>query len=80
MPYRINKLKKSCKQSDGDVGHWTLTYTDKNGKHHRICHTSKKNAEGQIAAIEGPKNDAHTKEEEKILEKVFESLLELNNG
>lgn len=54
MPYRINKLKNSCEQSDGDKGYWSLTYTDKKGKKHRSCHTSKKNAQGQIAAIEGP--------------------------
>jgi hypothetical protein len=50
MPYTIRK--KKCKQSDGDAGSYTLSYTDKNGKHHKICHTSKKKAKGQIAAIE----------------------------
>jgi hypothetical protein len=29
-----------------------LSYTDKKGKKHRACHTSKKKARGQIAAIE----------------------------
>jgi len=29
-----------------------LSYTDKKGKDHRACHTSKKKARGQIAAIE----------------------------
>lgn len=50
MPYTIRK--QSCKQSDGDVGSYTLSYTDKHGKHHRVCHTSKQKAKGQIAAIE----------------------------
>jgi len=50
MPYTIKKQK--CKQSDGDSGTYTLSYTDKKGKHHKICHTSKQKAKGQIAAIE----------------------------
>lgn len=50
MPYTIRKRK--CKQKDGDAGGWTLSYTDKRGKHHTICHTSKQKAKGQIAAIE----------------------------
>ena len=50
MPYTIRKQK--CKQSDGDAGSYTLSYTDKKGKKHRICHTSKQKAKGQIAAIE----------------------------
>ena len=50
MPYTIRKQK--CKQSDGDAGSYTLSYTDKTGKKHRICHTTKQKAKGQIAAIE----------------------------
>jgi hypothetical protein len=50
MPYTIRKQK--CKQSDGDSGSYTLSYTDKKGKNHRACHTSRKKAQGQIAAIE----------------------------
>lgn len=50
MPYTIKKQK--CKQADGDPGSWTLSYTDKKGKRHKICHTSKAKAKGQIAAIE----------------------------
>lgn len=50
MPYKI--AKKKCKQSDGDAGSFVLSYTDKKGKHHSVCHTSKKRAQGQIAAIE----------------------------
>ena len=51
MPYTIRKQK--CKQSDGDAGSYVLSYTDKSGKKHSNCHTSKKKAQGQIAAIEG---------------------------
>lgn len=50
MPYTIRKQK--CKQSDGDSGTHVLSYTDKDGQKHRACHTSKKKAKGQIAAIE----------------------------
>ena len=60
MPYNIRKQK--CKQSDGDAGSYTLSYTDNKGKKHRACHTSRKKARGQIAAIEGPREsiDAYT--------------------
>ena len=50
MPYTVRK--KKCKQSDGDSGSYVLSYTDKKGKKHTACHTSKKRAQGQIAAIE----------------------------
>lgn len=50
MPYKIRKAK--CKQSDDTPGSYVLSYTDKRGKKHRACHTSKKKAKGQIAAIE----------------------------
>lgn len=50
MPYTIRKQK--CTQSDGDKGSYVLSYTDKKGKKHRNCHTSRKKARGQIAAIE----------------------------
>jgi len=50
MPYTIRKRK--CKQSDGDSGSYVLSYKDKKGKKHRACHTSRKKARGQIAAIE----------------------------
>ena len=51
MPYKIKKQK--CKQSDGDTGNHVLSYTSKKGKKHTACHTSRKKAQGQIAAIEG---------------------------
>jgi len=50
MPYTIKKRK--CRQSSGKKGNYVLSYTDKNGKRHSNCHTSKKRARGQIAAIE----------------------------
>lgn len=69
MPYTIRKQK--CKQSDGDSGGYTLSYTDNKGKKHRACHTSKKKARGQIAAIEGPREsvempDADIKSEQYL--------------
>jgi hypothetical protein len=68
MPYTIRKQK--CKQADGDAGNWTLSYTDKHGKQHRICHTSKAKAKGQIAAIE-------MREEQLIRELIGEVLSEI---
>jgi hypothetical protein len=50
MPYTIRKRK--CNQKDGDAGSYVLSYTDKKGKHHSICHVSKQKAKNQIAAIE----------------------------
>lgn len=55
MPY--NKRKQKCTQSDGDKGSYVLSYTDKKGKKHKACHTSKKNMQGQIAAIEAESSD-----------------------
>lgn len=73
MPYNINKLKKPCKQSDGDSGGWSLTYTAKSGKRHRNCHTSKKNAKKQIAAIEaeGVKHSSSDLLELRLLVRQF---------
>ena len=53
MPYNVRKQK--CTQSDGDKGTYVLKYTTKKGKKVSNCHTSKKKAQGQIAAIEGPR-------------------------
>lgn len=50
MPYTVRKQK--CKKSDGGSGGYVLSYTDKKGKKHRACHSSRKKARGQIAAIE----------------------------
>ena len=49
MPYEINK--QDCEQSDGDDGSHVLSYTDKKGKKHDNCHTSKKKAQAQIGYI-----------------------------
>ena len=51
---KYNIRKQSCTQSDGDKGNTVLYYTTKKGKKRSNCHTSKKNAKDQIAAIEGP--------------------------
>lgn len=79
MPYTIRKQK--CKQSDGDSGSYTLSYTDNKGKKHKACHTSRKKAQGQIAAIERPKeshiHSAVNETDEKLVrEAVCLMLLE----
>ena len=68
MPYKIRKQK--CKQSDGDAGSYVLSYTTKKGEKRRACHTSKKKAQGQIAAIEGPW-EADESEEEVMSERLL---------
>ena len=76
MPYKIDK--KKCKQSDGDAGTHVLSYTDGKGKDHDNCHTSKKGAQGQIAAIEGDnlaETDEDTMDEVLIREYIREKLL-----
>ena len=74
MPYNIRKQK--CTQSDGDKGTYVLSYTTKKGKKVRNCHTSKKKAQGQIAAIEGPREGEVAEEtmEGRIL-KISETRL-----
>lgn len=81
MPYTIRKQK--CKQSDGDTGSYVLSYTDKSGKKHSNCHTSKKKAQGQIAAIEGQweADEAGAEEEvmtERLLREMVRELLQEN--
>ena len=79
MPYTIRKQK--CKQSDGDAGTYVLSYTTKKGKKVRNCHTSKKKAQGQIAAIEGPPmNSADYVKGEELMEAVLKKLLEMIDG
>lgn len=79
MPYTIRKQK--CKQTDGDAGTYVLSYTTKKGKKVRNCHTSKKKAQGQIAAIEGPPmNSADYVEGEELMEAVLKKLLEIIDG
>ena len=50
MPYKVRKQK--CRQKSGKRGSYTLSYKTKSGESRRICHTSKKKAKRQIAAIE----------------------------
>ena len=74
MPYQVNDLsrnkkKKTCKQkSTAKTGRWTLSYTDKKGKHHEICHTSKANAEAQKKAIGRGKHEEDAHEAEALEE------------
>ena len=75
MPYTIRKQK--CKQSDGDAGSYVLSYTDKSGKKHSNCHTSKKKAQGQIAAIEGQwEADEMGVEEEVMTERLLRNYIQ----
>ena len=77
MPYSIRKQK--CKQSDGDSGSYTLSYTDKKGKGHSACHTSRKKAQGQIAAIEGPYEGDELTGEDSLREAIRYLLDEKND-
>ena len=76
MPY--NKRKQKCKQSDGDSGNYVLSYTDKKGKKHRACHTSKKNMQGQIAAIEAEADETEGQALEEILRSYIRTTLAEN--
>ena len=82
MPYTIRKQK--CKQSDGDSGSYVLSYTDRKGKKHRACHTSRKKAQGQIAAIEAEsvqKDDEEKLSElKKVIRKIIKEELEENDN
>jgi hypothetical protein len=71
MPYRIAKRK--CKQSSGRRGSYVLSYVDYKGKRHSNCHTSKKRARAQIAAIEGPRESI---EDEEIIREFVRIILE----
>jgi len=66
MPY--NKRKQKCTQSDGDSGNYVLSYTDKKGKKHSACHTSKKKMQGQIAAIEAESDSTNEEDLETLNE------------
>jgi len=79
MPYK--KRKQDCTQSDGDKGSYVLSYTDKKGKKHSACHTSKKKMQGQIAAIEGPREADESMEETlEELRKYIREALVLDGG
>ena len=71
MPYNIRKRK--CKQSSGKSGSYVMSYTDRKGKKHSNCHTSKKKAQGQIAAIEGPRESIVRLTIREILRELFET-------
>ena len=71
MPYK--KQKKKCTQSDGDKGSHVLSYTTKKGEKRTACHTSEKNMQGQIAAIEGPREGDENMEE--TLEEVLRGMI-----
>jgi len=78
MPY--NKRKQKCTQSDGDKGNYVLSYTDKKGKKHRACHTSKKNMQGQIAAIEAEADTSESDMLEEIRALVREEVMRLGGS
>ena len=69
MPYK--KQKKKCTQSDGDKGTHVLSYTTKKGEKRSACHTSEKNMQGQIAAIEAEADETS----EAVLEEAIRSLV-----
>jgi len=76
MPYTIRK--RDCKQSSGKKGSYTLSYTDKKGRRHSNCHTSKKKAKAQISAIEIPESneiDSGETLDESIMITIMEELL-----
>lgn len=70
MPY--TKRKQKCTQSDGDKGSYVLSYTTKKGEKRRACHTSKKNMQGQIAAIEA---EADETSEDQLTERALRLLI-----
>lgn len=81
MPYNIRK--QSCKQSSGKKGSYVLSYKDKKGKKHRACHTSRKKARGQIAAIEAEGLERNTMkititELRRLINEVIEKLSDSN--
>jgi hypothetical protein len=73
MPYTIRK--QNCKKSDGKSGKYVLSYKDKKGKKHRNCHTSRKKAQGQIAAIEAESVDP-LKELHEFIHCVITEIIE----
>ena len=73
MPYTIRKQK--CKKSDGSSGSHRLRYTDVKGKKHSSCHTSKKSAQGSIAAIEMRREADEFSEGEMKMERAIRRLV-----
>lgn len=76
MPYRIRKT--NCKRSDGKKGKYVLEYIPKGKRKYKRagCHTSKKNAHGQRAAIEGGPRESFERDLETLLEAIDLYLLE----
>jgi len=72
VPYTIRKQK--CKRSDGCSGSYTLSYTDKNGKHHSNCHGSRASAQAQIGAIESEGVEPDAVENEQWITRTGASL------
>ena len=78
MPY--NKRKQKCKQSSGKAGNYVLSYTDKKGKKHRACHTSEKNMQGQIAAIEAEADEVYGEEINEDIMRILVGDFTLEEG
>ena len=79
MPYK--KRKQKCKQSDGTPGSYVLSYTTKKGEKRSACHTSQKKMQGQIAAIEGPReNDASEGEDLNELRELIRGMLVISES
>ena len=84
MPYRVRK--QDCTRSDGKKGKYVLKYKpkkktkkkkDSEGFVKAGCHTSKKKAHAQRAAIEGgPISSGHVPEGEALSEKHVLKLTE----
>lgn len=80
MPYKT--VKQNCTRSDGKKGKYVLKYKpkkptkkkkDSQGFVKAGCHTSKKKASGQRAAIEGgPRESDEMKELDKLLNEIDE--------
>jgi hypothetical protein len=77
MPYKT--VKQNCTRSDGKKGKYVLKYKPKSSTKKKKdsegfvkagCHTSKKKADAQRAAIEGPREI-----DEKDLDPIEESTL-----
>jgi len=56
-----------------------LSYTDKKGKKHKNCHTSKKKAQAQIAAIEGPRESLVRLTIREVIKELFETTYSLRS-
>jgi hypothetical protein len=77
VPYTVRK--RSCRQSSGKKGDYVLSYTDNKGKKHSNCHTSRKRAQGQIAAIEGPRESVVRMTVREILRDISETTYALRS-